>query len=245
VTYVGWNWKAGGAAVSNSNGSITSSVSASTKAGFSIVGYTGTGANATVGHGLSSAPELIIVKRRDNGSGATSWKTGSSLLTSWTYRLKLNDTNDQNSESDVFNDTAPTNTVFSLGTDVMVNGSGGTFISYCFHSVPGYSKVGSYVGNGNADGTFVFTGFRPAWVMIKKITATGNWILIDAERSAFNLADDRLIPNSTSTEAESNGIDMLSNGFKTRSTDAQTSTSGATFIYLAFAEAPFKFANAR
>ena len=230
---------------SNFDGTLQSVVSANTDAGFSIVSYQGTGANTNVGHGLSSAPELIIIKRRDNGSGATSWKTGSSLLTSWTYRLKLNDTNAQNSESDVFNDTAPTNTVFSLGTDVMVNGSGGTFISYCFHSVPGYSKVGSYVGNGNANGTFVFTGFRPAWVMIKKITATGNWILIDAERSAFNLADDRLIPNSTSTEADGNGIDMLSNGFKTRSTDAQTSTSGATFIYLAFAEAPFKYANAR
>ena len=185
---------------------------------------------------------MVIVKNRD---AADNWAVGTIPGNNFANHLQLNVTDAQTSAAAVFNDTNPTATVFSIGTNHKTNASGEDYIAYCFHSVDGFSKVGKYVGNGNADGTFVYTGFRPAWVMIKKTTASGNWILIDAERSAFNLADDRLIPNSNSTEASSNGIDMLSNGFKTRSTDAQTSTSGATFIYLAFAEAPFKFANAR
>ena len=245
-TFVAWSWKAGGAASSNSNGSITSSVSANQKAGFSIVSWTGTGANATVGHGLSSAPELIIIKRRDNGSGATSWKTGSEYLSGWTHRIKLNSTDGEASEADVFNDTAPTSTVFSLGSDVTVNGSSGTLIAYCFHSVEGYCKVGSYSGNGNADGTFVYTGFRPAWIMQKKSSSSGNdWTIYDTARDTFNVAEDLLRPNLSNVESDTTSFDILSNGFKIRSSAGSFNASGATFIYLAFAEAPFKYANAR
>ncbi len=245
-TYVAWNWKAGGTAVSNIDGSITSQVSAAPDAGFSIVSYTGTGANATVGHGLSSAPELIIIKRRDNGSGATSWKTGSEYLSGWTHRIKLNSTDAQAAEADVFNDTAPTSTVFSLGSDVTVNGSSGTLIAYCFHSVEGYSKVGSYVGNGNDDGTFVYTGFRPAFVILKASTVALNWLMYDNARNEYNVIDNTLYPNLGNAEATGvASIDFLSNGFKIKNSGNYINQSGQTFIYLAFAEAPFKYANAR
>ena len=248
-SFVSWNWKAGGTAVSNSDGSITSSVSANTDAGFSIVSYTGTGANATIGHGLSSAPELIIIKRRDNGSGATSWKTGSDYLSGWTHRVKLNSTDAEAAEADVFNDTAPTNTVFSLGSDVTINGSGGTLIAYCFHSSD-VCKVGSYVGNANADGTFVYTGFRPAFLLTKMSTNGSQWTIIDNTRNTYNAVDKGLVANTSAAEVTGSStatpfVDFVSNGFKIRSSQAQMNQNGDTFIYLAFAESPFKYANAR
>jgi hypothetical protein len=241
--HVAWNWKAGGTAVSNSNGSITSSVSAAPDAGFSIVSWTGTGANATVGHGLSKA-ELIIIKRRDNGSGATSWKTGSEYLSGWTHRVKLNSTDAEASEADVFNDTAPTSTVFSLGSDVTVNGSSGTLIAYCFHSVDGYSKVGRYVGNGSSDGVFVYTNFSVKFLLIKRVDSTSHWALIDSTRSPYNVSNAWLAANLANDESSlsNNPYDLLSNGFKAR--DTLYNVSGGTYIYLAFGSS-FKYSNAR
>jgi len=246
-SYVSWLWKAGGTAVSNTSGSITSSVSANPDAGFSIVGYTGTGANATVGHGLSSAPEMVIVKNRDDGT--KQWIVYHKGVASdpETDYLLLNDTDAKADSNAFWNDTAPTSSVFSIGTGNAVNASGDNFIAYCFHSVEGYSKVGSYVGNANANGTFIYTGFRPAWIMMKGANTTGDWFILDATRSAFNEADDRLDADNSNAESTSNSdIDFLSNGIKIRT----ASTTGInqlndTHIYLAFAEAPFKYANAR
>jgi hypothetical protein len=168
-TYVGWSWKAGGTAASNGDGSITSSVSANTTAGFSIVSYTGNStAGATVGHGLSQAPELVIAKERTN---ADSWLVFSEPLGN-TKALFLNENSASGTHTTYWNNTSPSSTVVTLGSDNKANGSG-TIIMYCFHSVDGYSKVGRYTGNASTDGPFVYTGFRPAWIMLKNCTTGG------------------------------------------------------------------------
>jgi hypothetical protein len=171
-TYVSWNWKAGGTAVSNTVGDITSSVSANTTAGFSIVSYTGTGANATVGHGLGVAPKMIIIKNRDS---AENWIVGgSNITTGWTGYLALNLTDDITTASNIWQDTTPDSDKFSIGASGKVNGSTHGMVAYCFAEVKGFSKFGSYTGNGSADGTFVYTGFKPAFVMVKRTDTTGN-----------------------------------------------------------------------
>jgi len=245
-TYVGWCWKAGGTAVSNTDGSITSSVSANTDAGFSIVSYTGTGANATVGHGLSSAPEMYIVK----GRAASNWSVYHSGIASdaETDFLILNSTSAAIDLNTYWNDTAPTASVFSLGTDSNVNGNTATFIAYCFHSVPGYQAVGSYVGNNSTDGPFSYTGFRPAWVMLKRTDSAAGWLIYDTKRDTYNQMQYALFPHLNNAEYTSNllHVDFLSNGFKIRNaTYGETNASGGSYIYLAFAEQPFKYSNAR
>ena len=247
ATVVSWAWKAGGSASSNFNGSITSSVSANQDAGFSIVSWTGTGSAGTIGHGLSSAPEHIIVKNRDSTAGRI-WLNYVKAAASdaETDYLTLSGTGAAVDNADVWNDTAPTSTVFSVGSNASANESADEMIAYCFHSVEGYSKFGSYTGNGNADGTFVYTGFRPAWIMQKKSSSSGNdWTIYDTARDTFNPAEDLLRPNLANAESDTTSFDILSNGFKIRSSAGTFNASGATFIYLAFAEAPFKFANAR
>ena len=248
-TYVAWNWKAGGSASSNSDGSITSSVSANTAAGFSIVSWTGTGSAGTIGHGLSSAPEHIIVKNRDSTAGRI-WLNYVKAAASdaETDYLSLNGTGAAVDNADIWNDTAPTSTVFSVGSNASANESSDKMIAYCFHSVEGYSDFGSYVGNNSTDGPFVFTGFRPAWILWKRSDGgTNGWFLMDSKRDTENVANTFLRPNAADAEATAaNSIaDFLSNGFKLRGTGGDVNTSGATYIYLAFAEAPFKFANAR
>ena len=241
-TYVAWNWKAGGTAVSNTDGSITSSVSAAPDAGFAICTYTGNGAaGATVGHGLGKKPTMIIVKNRD--SGVQDWPVQHGSIGA-TGQMVLSSTAANNANIVYWNNTEPTSSVFSLGTSNNTNQSGNSHVAYVFTDIDGFSKAGSYVGNGNADGTFVFTGFRPAWVMTKPSSATGNWIILDAERNTFNVTDKRLYPDSSAVEATVTAHDFLSNGFKVRNT-GNPNDSGATYIYLAFAEAPFKYANAR
>ena len=245
-TYVSWNWKAGGTAVSNTDGSITSSVSANTDAGFSIVAYQGNDASsATVGHGLSQAPEMVIVKNRQEAISNPAWPIYHAQNTTApeTDYLDLQTTAATADANTVWNDTAPTSTVVTIGTADSVN-SGSNHIMYCFHSVEGYSKFGSYTGNGSADGTFVYTGFRPAWVMMKNTTTSGNsWIIQDAVRSTYNEVNAYLLANDTGAEGTGVPLDMLSNGFKM--TSASQNDSGANFIYMAFAENPFKYANAR
>ena len=247
---VAWNWKAGGSAVSNTDGSITSSVSANTKAGFSIVSYTGGGsAGDTVGHGLNSAPEMIIVKRREIDDN---WPVYHSSNTSApeTDSLFLNKT-DATQDLLYWNDTAPSSTVFTLGSNFIVNKSGETFIAYCFHSLDGYSKVGSYTGNNSSDGAFVYTGFRPAWVMVKAYSTGGtnyDWAMYDSGRSPTNAIGAVLEANQSQAEVTGTGrglpIDFVSNGFKFRSSYAE-SNAAVSYIYLAFAEQPFKYSNAR
>ncbi|MAL47227.1 LamG-like jellyroll fold domain-containing protein [Hyphomonas sp.] len=241
-TFVAWNWLAGGTAASNTDGSITSSVSANTEAGFSVLTYTGTGSTATVGHGLNSAPDFIIVKSRDN---SRNWRVYNSISGATKY-LGLNQTNAQ-ADSDAFwNDTEPTSSVFTVETATTVNGSSEDYVAYCFHSVDGYSKVGSYTGNGSTDGAFVYTGFRPAWLMIKSYDQTRNWTIFDNKRTPFNLMNGHLHANaSVSDQTGDDEIDFLSNGFKFRSGDADSNYSNFNYIYLAFAEQPFKYSNAR
>ena len=244
VTYVAWNWLAGGSASSNTDGSITSSVSANTEAGFSIVSYTGNAtAGATVGHGLSSTPEVYIVKSRSLGTSWVTYHKDASSTPEDGY-LVLNGT-DAFFDTVVWNDTAPTSSLFSLGgTGYSSNNSGATYIAYCFHSVEGYSKFGSYTGNGSSDGPFVYTGFRPALVIVKNSTGTESWGIGDSIRSPINPANDRLYPNLSNAEySTGDWIDLVSNGFKSRGT--AFNTSSATYIYLAFAEQPFKYSNAR
>ncbi len=248
-TYVGWNWKAGGTAVSNTDGSITSSVSAAPDAGFAVGTFSGTGANATIGHGLSIAPEMIIVKSRTQSG--TQWPVYHKYIASdaETDHLFLNGTDAAGDAATYWNDTAPTASVFSVGTAQNTNNSGEDLVFYAFHSVPGYSAVGSYVGNGSADGPFVFTGHRVKWLMVKNTNnAATSWWIMDTKRSTFNVMNDFLFPNLSNAESASTVLfaDFLSNGFKIRNgTYGETNASGNTYIYLAFAEAPFKYANAR
>jgi hypothetical protein len=235
---VSWNWLASNTTASNTDGSITSTVSANTTSGFSIVSYTGNGsAGATVGHGLGSTPKMIIVKRRNT---AAQWNVYHESLGN-TGALYLNDTIAFNVVAGFWNDTSPNSTTFTLGTDAAGNGSGDTYIAYCFADVKGFSKFGSYTGNGNADGTFVYTGFKPAYLMIKQSSAAGEgWHILDNKRSGANGDMERLLANSANAESNYSGLlDLVSNGFKTRTSDAGVNASSATYIYMAFAENPF------
>ncbi len=242
--YVAWNWKAGGTASSNTDGSITSSVSANPTAGFSIVSYTGNGtAGATVGHGLNDVPEMVIIKNRD---GADDWAVYANE--DGTDYLQLNSTAATADNNTYWNDTNPSSSVITLGTNSDVNNNSENLVAYAFHSVPSYSKIGSYTGNGSADGPFAYTGFKPRYVMVKRTDTTGNWQIIDLERSpAPNPARNPLYADVT--DAESTGgdgypIDYNSNGFKIRSTEAVRNASGGTYIYYAIAEYTLKPASA-
>ena len=235
-TYVSWNWKAGGSASSNSNGSITSSVSANTTAGFSIVTYTGNGtAGATVGHGLGSIPQWIIVKVRNT---TNEWVVYHTSLGATKF-IEMNSTGAVQTNTTRFNDTEPTSSVFSLGTAAGLNTSSDTHVAYCFAEKKGYSKFGSYTGNGNADGTFVYTGFRPAWVMVKRTDSGNSWCIFDNKRPGFNETNQYLLAEDSRAELTDMGFEILSNGFKLRQTFNSVNGSGASYIYLAFAESPF------
>jgi hypothetical protein len=245
ATYVSWNWRASNAAaVSNVAGTITSTVSANTTAGFSIVTYTGTGANATVGHGLGVAPRMVIVKCRNQ---TRSWPVYHASIGNTGF-VQLQATTAALFTPSLWNNTTPTSTVFSLGSDPETNGSGNTYVAYCFAAVPGYSAFGSYTGNGSTDGPFVFTGFRPRFVMIKRTETSGDgWILWDSARSPSNITSVALSADSSGAEFSYSTLDLLSNGMKVRGTAGNTAVnaSGSTYIYMAFAENPFKNALAR
>jgi hypothetical protein len=245
ATYVAWNWRANGTpAVTNTAGSITSQVSANTSAGFSVVTYTGTGANATVGHGLGVAPKMVIVKNRT--SAGNSWCTWHIGLTSAAFSVFLDSTGAQGNFPTIWNSTAPTSSVFSVGSATGTNGSTNGMVAYCFAEIAGYSAFGSYTGNGSSDGPFVFTGFRPRFIMLKRTDSTGDWTIYDSARDPENTVDKVLFPNFS--DAESSGtdfMDFVSNGFKLRQSGTNRNASGGTYIYMAFAESPFKYANAR
>ena len=242
-TFVGWQWKANGSAVSNTAGSITSQVSANASAGFSVVTYTGTGANATVGHGLGVAPSMMIVKSRSQPQSWVVWFKG---FTGTEYLL-LNATSAKGSAANIWNSTVPTSIVFSIGTDVSVNISGATQVAYCFSEVAGYSKCFSYTGNGSTDGVFCHLGFRPKFVMWKRTdSASGNgWYMLDSARNSYNVMGERLFPNLSNAGSNDTQADFLSNGFKLRTTDTDSNASGGTYVGIAFAENPFKYSLAR
>ena len=235
--FVAWNWKASGSTSSNSDGSATSTVSANTTAGFSIVSYTGNETAKTIGHGLGAIPQIVITKNR---STTGQWAMYNRNLGA-NKNLHLETTDGEASSSAVFNDTESTSSVFSVGNAVMTNDNGSNFIAYCFAEKKGYSKFGSYTGNGSSsNGTFVYTGFRPAWVLIKRTNASGHdWVLIDSKRLGYNADNNTLLPNSTAVEATDNRIDILSNGFKNYNANGSENESGGEYIYLAFAENPF------
>ena len=241
-TYVGWLWDAGTSTVSNTAGSITSQVRANVSAGFSVVTYTGTGANAIVGHGLGVAPGFIIIKNRNS---ATNWRVYHSALGN-TKAIFLSTQGTSDTSSVYWNNTSPTSTVFSIGSDDGVNGNGSGIVSYCFAPVAGYSSFGSYVGNGSSDGPMVWTGFRPRWILWKRSDSGSNsWVMIDAARNTYNVVNNELYANLSIAEGVFTWADFLSNGFKLRSADSAGNSSGATYIYACFAESPFQYARAR
>ena len=239
--HVSWNWKAGTAfsndASSTSVGSIDSAGSVSQTAGFSIVGYTGTGSNATVAHGLGLAPEIMFCK---NLSATENWVVYVEPLGN-TKRLVLDTTAAVGTDATIFNSTTPNTTIFGIGENDGANGNGHGHIAYCFASVKGYSKIGSYEGNANADGTFIYTGFKPAWVMTKSMDSTSNWEIKDSTRSPFNTIDDYIKANASAGEdtgVATHAMDFLSNGFKHRGSNDEVN-GGETYIFIAFAEQPF------
>ena len=269
ATYVAWNWKAGEAPTADNSASAgaiatagsvkidgsnksdamagtiaVTRLSASTESGISIITYTGSGANGTLPHGLTSAPEMIFFKKRDTN---TSWMVYNK--TNGNNRFLYLDLNNAQTGTDstYFNNTDPSSTVISLGTYHRNNSSTKTYVAYAFHSVEGYSKIGSYTGNSSTDGTFVYTGFRPAWILIKNITATGQWFMLDNKRLGYNESNYRLLADDVLQEysgSSSNILNIFSNGFKLKQTSSNYNTSN-TYIYMAFAEQPFKFSNAR
>ena len=239
VTFVSWNWLASNTTVSNTAGTITSTVSANTTAGFSIVSYTGTGSAATIGHGLGAVPRMIIVKNRDQ---ADAWQVYHAANTAnpETDYLVLNTTAATADNIDRWNDTLPTSTLFSIGNGVEVNTNTEKYIAYCFADVKGYSKFGSYTGNSNSDGPFIYTGFRPSFIMYKNSSNTGSWGILDTVRSPYNPSFPLLQPDTANAEVSVNPfIDALSNGFKYRTSGTDFNTTGNTYIYMAFAENPF------
>jgi hypothetical protein len=244
---VGWQWNAGGSTVTNTSGSISAQVRANTTSGFSVITYTGNGsAGATVGHGLGVAPRMLIIKAR-NGSGY-SWKVYVGALGSGSH-LELEST--AAAQGGIWNGTNPSSTVFTLGTNAGVNENGKNYVCYAFAAVANYSAFGSYTGNGSADGTFVYTGFRPKYVMVKSSSNVENWFVWDAVRNTFNVTNLKLYPNLANAENGASGdtsttnmVDFLSNGFKLRTTNSGTNASGYTYIYMAFAETPFKYSLA-
>ena len=232
---VAWQWKAnGGTTSSNGSGSITSTVQANTTAGFSIVTYTGTGSNATVGHGLGVAPDLIFVKLT---SGSGDWTIYSSTLGNTKY-LRLNGDIAAGTQSTYWQDTSPTSTAFSIGTAGDVNTSSGSHVAYCFTSIQGYSKFGTFLGDGQTDGPFIYTGFKPAWVMTKNSSSAGGWAIMDAGRNPNNVQNKYLIANTADVQATGSSfdIDSNSNGFKIRANNGNINANGDTIVYMAFAE---------
>ena len=238
-TYASWNWKANGAGSSNTDGTINSlSTSANTTSGFSIVKYFGTGSSATVGHGLGAVPKMIIVKCLNQPH----WWFTYHVSIGNTKHITLNTTNAESGASaNYWNNTTPTSSVFSIGTDTGTNESGSTYIAYCFADIQGFSKAGSYTGNGNADGPMIYTGFKPAWILLKRFdSGTLDWNMYDSKRLGYNGGDAPLFANLNNAESNDYGrIDFLSNGFKIRSSNDQVNNNGGSFLYMAFAETPF------
>ena len=236
-TYVSWNWKAGGGqGSSNTAGSInTTYTSVNTTAGFSVSQYTGTGSNATIGHGLGVAPSMVITKQLGQ---SRDWAVYYRAMGAGNY-MNLNGSGGETGSSTHWNNTDPTTTVFSVGTADQTNKSAGVYVAYCFAEIKGYSKMGVYVGNGNADGPFVYTGFKPAWIMWKKHNASNEgWMMWDNKRSVDNPNNKYVTADGSGANSTRDTFDMLSNGFKIRTTNGDSNQSGSNYYYIAFAEEP-------
>ena len=238
-TYVAWNWKANGAGSANTDGYIASTVSVNTTSGFSIVSYTGNGSANTVGHGLGSAPGLIIVKNLTTSGRQWQILHHKNTAAPATQQLEFG-TDGTATVTSQWNSVMPTASVFTIGTNDSTNKNGDSFIAYCFAEKQGYSKFGIYTGNANANGPFVYTGFKPSFVIIKRTNLANDWLTQDNKRYPINeTVAKTLKPNSALAEGDTGNLDILSNGFKLRSTGTNTNASGGTYIYMAFAENPF------
>ena len=236
-TYVSWNWKAGGSGSANNDGSInTTSTSANSTSGFSISKFTATGSAATIGHGMSAIPKMIWVKRTDSSG---SWQVYHASLGATKY-LELQNNQEVYASSARWNDTTPTSSVFSIAGEFL---SSAVHISYAFAEKTGYCKIGSYQGNGNDDGTFVYTGFKPAMVIYKKSSGSENWFIHDNKRQGYNPENELLFPDLNNAEATVNRIDLVSYGFKARTSDGGINADGSTYIFMAFAESPLVNSN--
>ena len=249
VTYASWNWKAGTSftndASSTGIGTIDSTGSVNTDAGFSIISYTGTGSNGTIAHGLGSAPQVVLLKERN---GTNNWLMShqplSASLGDYTRFMTLNSTGAVSGAGNVvFQGSAFTSSVFNVGTSAGSNRNGGTYIAYCFAEKQNYSKFNLYTGNGNADGPFTYLGFKPAFIMIKRTDVAKNWYINDNLRYGYNPSNPYLSPNLSAAETGGTEIDILSNGFKIRASGTGHNQSGGTYIYMAFAENPFVASN--
>ena len=245
-TYASWNWKANGAGSANTDGSISSTVSANTTSGFSIVSYTGTGANASIGHGLGVAPKVVLIKSLSSTEDWSFYFLDTSVASNNVNNyLELNTTNasagDSGARFGVYSNF--TTSTFGVGNDNATNASGSNYIAYCFVDVQGYSKIGKYTGNGNADGSFIYTGFSPAFVMVKRTDSTSDWTIFDNKRPGYNLINKALYPNGNWAEGTGDALDFTSNGFKWRVNSSAYNGSGGDYIYMAFAEAPLVGTN--
>ena len=241
--YVAWNWKANGAGVANTAGTISSTVSANTTSGFSIVSYAGAqGSNFTIGHGLSVTPNIVFAKSRNTVTDWGVYYRNNGVNTNY---MSLNNTSVQGTNNGSLAGGAymvMNSTTLQIDSGAFAN-AGSSMIAYCFAEVKGYSKFGSYTGNGSTDGTFVYTGFKPAFVIIKCSNNTFNWIAEDNKRNNFNVVNKYLLPNTSATEGTLDLVDFLSNGIKIRTTDNSHNGSSNTYIYMAFAEQPLVGTN--
>ena len=241
--FVSWNWKAGTTS-GISGGTITpSAYSINTTSGFGIYNYAGTGSNGTIAHGLSSAPKMVICKRIAGDTG--DWNSWNEGMTSGSYYINLNTNGAEVSNTAVWNSTIPSSTVVSLGTYAAVNASGSTYIMYAFSEVKGFSSMGVYTGNGNVNGSFIYTGFKPAFVSLKKTDGSGDWYTYDDKRLGYNADNNALYLDLDNAESTSEDIDILSNGFKLRSTNGEINGSGGKYIYMAWAEQPIVSSNSK
>ena len=238
---VSWHWKAnGGSRTTNAEdgNNPAGGYQANTTAGFSIVDYTGTGAAGTMAHGLGAAPDLIIIKNRDEADDWVVYHSANTAAPETDYLFL--DTNVATADDDTFwNDTAPTSSVFTVTTAHNVNADAEKYMAYCFTSIQGYSKFGGYTGNGNADGPFAYTGFKPAWLVIKRTDSANEFFMWDNKRNTFNIMNAELRAGTTDAESSTDKLDFLSNGFKIRNTYTSGNADGGTYIYMAFAESPF------
>jgi hypothetical protein len=240
-SYVSWNWKAnGGTTSTNTDGSQNTTVQVNSTAGFSIVKRTGTGsAGATYGHGLGAVPDVIINK----GLNTNEWYSYFKAIGGGTHWMNLDGTNAAIDDANMWNDTNATSTVFTVGNSGGSNGSSVEYIAYCFKEIQGYSKFGSYTGNGDANGPFIYLGFKPAWVMFKNLTAGHDWRILDNKRNTFNSNNKDLRSNTSEIDSAGSDMDFVSNGIKMRDTDGDLNESGSEHFYMAFAESPFVTSN--
>ena len=243
-TFVGWQWQANGGTrttFTESGSNPGGGRQVNTTAGFSLIDYTGTGSNGTIAHGLGATPNLVIIKNRDGGNSDSWFTHWTDLLASDAHILYMNNNDAETSNATAFNSTAPTSTNITVGTNSGTNKDGDNYICYAFKNIQGYSKIGTYTGNGSStNGTFVYTGFKPAFILWKQYNTSGsNWGLRDIERGPFNPTNDKLMADSTAAETEDWSLDLLSNGFKWYDGGGATNQGSATYVYWAIAHQPF------